>query len=80
MTFRICKEVMDAHAQFGGDLESMQKCYEYEDLKNKIKQLRTVLHQCETYFEARADADCDHVGFIPNEEMKILIEIREIIK
>lgn len=33
MISRICKEVLDAHAQFGGDLESMQKSYEYEDLK-----------------------------------------------
>ena len=33
MTGRICKEVLDAHAQFGGDLESMQKLYEYDDLK-----------------------------------------------
>lgn len=33
MTSRICKEVLDAHAQFGGDLESMQKLYDYDDLK-----------------------------------------------
>jgi hypothetical protein len=38
-----------------------------------------VLHECEAYFDNRADADCDQDGFIPNEEMKLMSEVREAI-
>lgn len=27
------------------------------------------------YFDGRADADCDQDGYIPNEEMRILMEL-----
>ena len=32
-------DVLAAHAQFGGDLESMQKCYDWPDLNAKIAAL-----------------------------------------
>lgn len=38
-----------------------------------------VLLKCEEYFDNRADADCDQDGFIPNEEMKLLGEVRDAI-
>lgn len=34
------------------------------------------LQAAEAYFEERADADCDATGYTPNEEMRLLIEIR----
>lgn len=33
-------DVLAAHAEFGGDLESMQKLYEYPDLKAEVERLR----------------------------------------
>lgn len=36
-------DVLAAHAQFGGDLISMQKLYEYADLKAEVEQLRAAL-------------------------------------
>lgn len=38
--------------------------------------LAAIIDQIEEYLEARMDADCDQDGFIPNEEMKLLIELR----
>lgn len=49
-------------------------------LRKQIEAAKNILEKCGDYFEARSDSDCDHVGFIPNEEMQILAEIREIIK
>jgi hypothetical protein len=41
--------------------------------------LLEVLHECEEYFDNRADADCDQDGFIPNKEMTLLSRVREAI-
>lgn len=41
--------------------------------------LLSALMECEAYFDQRADADCDQDGFIPNEEMKLLAEVRNAI-
>lgn len=48
-------------------------------LNKRIAALIAVLVECENYFESRADADCDQDGFIPNEEMKLLTEVREAL-
>lgn len=45
----------------------------------RIKELEYLLGDLDEYFDGRADADCDQEGFIPNEEMKILTRIRELI-
>lgn len=42
--------------------------------------LLEALHECEDYFDNRADADCDQDGYIPNEEMKLLQVVREALK
>jgi hypothetical protein len=42
--------------------------------------LLAALYECEAYFDNRADADCDQDGFIPNEEMKLLSEVREALR
>jgi chromosome segregation ATPase len=36
-----------AHAQFGGDLETMQRCYEWYDLKSEIESLRSRAEKAE---------------------------------
>lgn len=36
-------DVLAAHAEFGGDLESMQKLYEYPDLKAEVERLRSAV-------------------------------------
>jgi hypothetical protein len=41
--------------------------------------LLEALRQCEEYFDARADADLDQDGYVPNEEMQMLVEIRAAI-
>lgn len=38
-----------------------------------------VLTQCEDYFDNRADADMDQNGYLPNEEMRMLAAIREVL-
>ena len=38
-------DVLAAHAEFGGDLESMQKLYEYPDLKAEVERLRALLSE-----------------------------------
>lgn len=45
----------------------------------EIETLHSVLAECQSYFEARADADSDQDGFIPNEEMRIMVEIRDAL-
>lgn len=67
-------------AEFAEELGYRDHAFYLREAANLIFRLKSTLSTCECYFEARADADCDHVGFIPNEEMKILSEIREIIK
>ena len=44
-------DVTAAHAEFGGDLELMQKCYEYPDLKSEVVRLRAVVQEAEPYIE-----------------------------
>jgi hypothetical protein len=41
--------------------------------------IRSALQQCEEYLDQRADADCDETGFIPNEEMTLLAEVRDAL-
>lgn len=43
----------------------------------RIKELESALGEVREYFEGKADADCDQDGFIPNEEMRMLVEIDE---
>jgi hypothetical protein len=45
----------------------------------RIKELEFLLCDLDEYFGDRADADCDQDGFIPNEEMKMLTRIRELL-
>lgn len=46
-----------------------------------VKKMRSALQECEEYFDQRADiADySDETGHTPNEEMKLLTEIREAL-
>lgn len=48
--------------------------------KPKKDQMIDALHECEEYFDQRADADCDQDGYIPNEEMKLLQVVREALR
>ncbi|NTE87243.1 hypothetical protein [Agrobacterium rubi] len=41
--------------------------------------IRSLLLELENYFDGRADADCDQDGFIPNDEMRLLTEVREAL-
>jgi hypothetical protein len=40
---RIHPDVLAAHAQFGGDLETMQKAYEHPDLVAEVARLRAAI-------------------------------------
>jgi len=49
-----------------------------EELKaayERIKELESTLNEVREYFEERADADCDQDGYIPNKEMRMMVEI-----
>ncbi|MCZ7488218.1 hypothetical protein [Rhizobium rhizogenes] len=37
------------------------------------------LEACEEYFDNRADADLDQDGYIPNDEMLLLMKVREAL-
>lgn len=53
-----------------------------EELKaayERIKEIEFLLCDLDEYFDDRADADCDQDGFVPNEEMKLLTRIRELL-
>ena len=52
-------DVLAAHAEFGGDLESMQKCYEWHDLKEDAAKLRKALrdaHKALMHYEWYANS------------------------
>jgi hypothetical protein len=55
---KIHPDVLAAHAQFGGDLETMQKAYEYTGLKYKISELEDLISEyrdhSQPYWEDRA--------------------------
>lgn len=57
----------------GENDEELKACY------SRIATLESTLTECREYFEERADADCDQDGFIPNMEMKIMVEIDEVM-
>lgn len=44
-----------------------------------IKLLTDTLVDCEDYFDQRADADTDQDGYVPNDEMRLLVAIREAL-
>lgn len=48
----------------------------HSEAADKIDALIATLQECEEYFDNRADADCDQDGFIPNNEMRLLTEVR----
>lgn len=50
-----------------------------EGMPDPTADLIEVLHECEAYFDNRADADCDQDGFIPNKEMTLLSRVRGAI-
>lgn len=57
-------DVLAAHAEFGGDLETMQKLYEYPDLVSRISQqdaelerLRREVEEFKALFEQRWNTD-----------------------
>ena len=51
------------------------------DRRKEIEQLRTVLNECRGYFEQRADTTdySDETGHTPNEEMRLMQEINEVL-
>lgn len=53
-------DVLAAHAQFGGDLESMQKLYEYPDLKDANAKMRDFLGEVQGVCMGVAMSGRDH--------------------
>ena len=45
-------------------------------LESIKSELIETLNLCDEYFNSRADVDSDENGFVPNEEMQILTQIR----
>ena len=58
---KIDQAVLDAHAQFGGDLETMQKTYEHADLVTEITRLRQALSLAE---QRVATAESEKTGLL----------------
>jgi hypothetical protein len=42
--------------------------------------LREVLENCRDYFEQRADTDLDESGYTGNEEMKLLVGVKQALR
>lgn len=57
--------------------EGAQKIDEQREV---IRRLRSVLLRCESYFDERADAEIFVDGPVGNEEMKLLLEVREELR
>lgn len=47
--------------------------------KKLIKVMREALWECENYFDQKADADHDQDGPVPNEEMRMLVVVRNAL-
>jgi predicted nuclease with TOPRIM domain len=59
-TMKIHADVLAAHAQFGGDLETMQRCYEWYDLKSEIESLRSRAEKAEAELSRRTANPADY--------------------
>lgn len=42
-----------------------------------LEEIRALLDTVAEYLERRADADMDQYGYVPNAEMRLLVEVRE---
>lgn len=51
-----------------------------KEIEHAISEALDALEQAEEYFEKLADADMDQDGYIPNEEMRHLVRIQNVIK
>lgn len=45
----------------------------------RYERMEQALRSCLEYFDQRADADCDQDGYIPNEEMRLQIEVQQAL-
>lgn len=52
---------------------------EIERVRKHLDAMEDLLLDLRDYFDQRADADCDQDGFIPNEEMSIMLRIDEVL-
>jgi hypothetical protein len=53
----------------------------FEKLMRELNVMRETLEACADYFDARADADMqgDPPRYVPNEEMRMLQQVREAL-
>jgi hypothetical protein len=47
--------------------------------KVALSMAQEALEACEEYFDDRQDADCDDGGFVPNEEMRLLVLVTKAL-
>jgi predicted transposase YbfD/YdcC len=52
---------------------------ELADAVRREEQLTNLLHEVLDYLDQRADCDCDQDGFVPNEEMRLMMHIEEVL-
>lgn len=50
-----------------------------EWMSARHREMLAMLYDVAEFLDQRADADCDQDGFIPNAEMRLLSEVREVI-
>ncbi len=62
-----------------GDCIKVWNLYSQPVKATLITELVGALEEAEEYFDQRSDADMDQDGYIPNEEMKLLISLREAL-
>lgn len=67
-TIKFHPDVLAAHAQFGGDLPSMQRCYEWHDLK---KQIASIKDAALAVVDAKNDPYADFAGAIRRLELSL---------
>jgi DNA repair exonuclease SbcCD ATPase subunit len=50
-----------------------------EKLEARIEKLEDLLNELEEWFDNRSDADCEDGRYQPNQEMQMLMSIREVL-
>jgi hypothetical protein len=69
-----------AWRKYGDDMHQRAMTAEARvaELESRVAELDKVLIECEEYFDNRAGADHDGIGFVANEEMKLQVMIRRV--
>jgi hypothetical protein len=74
--YEVCAEELLVAGEYGIEDEANARLIAAAPEQNAaLIEARDALDACEDYFDKRQDADCRQDGFVPNEEMRLLVMI-----